>query len=1011
MIPRECKRLAEVDFPIAVVSKHAVREKSIRHGHPSTLHLWWARRPLASCRAMLLALLLPDPCDPLCPERFKAQARQILHSMPGHVGNSDEGLREGLLRFIGDFANWDYAANTTFLAAGRDLVKAGYPDEAPLVVDPFAGGGSIPLEALRLGCEAFASDLNPVACQILRTLLEDIPRHGVGFADEVRNVGAGIKSAAARLLAAFYPHDPNGEAPIAYLWGRTVRCESFGCGAEIPIFKSPWLSKRSSKRARFFREDTEGDCTALVISSAPKGGPITLRVARGYGSPEIRPGYRELPVTKAKGNNSNVWCPCCETVLPGARVMVQLGAQNGGASTTAVHGRRTNGATLLAVLTSSSSGRQFRPPKMDDYRAVSAAQEAETDERSNRDASLVQINPIRPSPNARGLTAPTRYGATRYADLFTPRQRVAIRTFSGCIQEWQEQHLGSDRVVLALALALGRCIDQSSAHVRWLSGIQAIASSFPRQAVQMTWDFVESVPIGDESANFGAAVEWVAKVIERQGSVIKTPGQTIQVDAESLPLPADSCHILFTDPPYYDAVPYSDLANFFFVWLKPIAESLGYGLNEAGNNGLSPTDQECIWHSGQQINGHPKDKLFFETKIARVFNKCRNLIRDDGICSVVFAHKTTEGWEALISGLITAGLVIHSSWPIATERSSRTNAQGTASLATSIHLVCRPRADNAPIGDWADVLRDLPERVGEWMARLEREGLRGADLVFACIGPALEIFSQFSLVETPEGHPVPLAEYLEKVWEVVGRAALRQVLGTAEAQARNGSAGALEEDARLTALFLWTIRSTAGNGSDEAAAEGEEPVTEETDEEEEEEEEGGGRKAKGFTLIYDIARRFAQPLGIHLDAWKNRIIDIDKGVVRLRPVRDRARQLFGEAGAAGLADRIEHAPETARQLELFPGVPEPANQPHGRRRRFIAASAQATVTEATTLDRVHTAMLLQSSGRTNALRALLAAEQERGPDFVRLSNALSALYPQGSEEKRLLDAMLLALPR
>jgi len=272
----------------------------------------------------------------------------------------------------------------------------------------------------------------------------------------------------------------------------------------------------------------------------------------------------------------------------------------------------------------------------------------------------------------------------------------------------------------------------------------------------------------------------------------------------------------------------------------------------------------------------------------------------------------------------------------------------------------------------------------------------------------LEIFSRYSRVETPDGREVPLAEYLEKVWEVVGRAALHQVLGTAEAQVRDGGAGALEEDSRLTALFLWTIRSTAGNNTGETAADSEDE--EETDEAEEEED-GGGRKAKGFTLIYDIARRFAQPLGIHLDAWKGRIIDIDKGVVRLLSVRDRARQLFGEAGAAGLADRIERAPETARQLELFPGLPEPANQPRGRRRRFIAASAQAAVTEATTLDRVHTAMLLQSSGRTNALRALLTAEQERGADFVRLSNALSALYPQGSEEKRLLDAMLLALPR
>ncbi|MGC8733163.1 MAG: DUF1156 domain-containing protein, partial [Halothiobacillaceae bacterium] len=194
MIPKDCKRLAEVDFPIAEVSKHAAREKSLRHGHPSTLHLWWARRPLASSRAVLLALLWPDPCDPLCPAAFKAEARKRLGEVPNcNPGTTDEDLRRALLKFIADFANWDLAANRTYLEVGRALVKAAYPEEPPLVVDPFAGGGSIPLEALRVGCEAFASDLNPVACLILKVMLEDIPRHGPQLAKGLRRVGAEIK--------------------------------------------------------------------------------------------------------------------------------------------------------------------------------------------------------------------------------------------------------------------------------------------------------------------------------------------------------------------------------------------------------------------------------------------------------------------------------------------------------------------------------------------------------------------------------------------------------------------------------------------------------------------------------------------------------------------------------------------------------------------------------------------------------------------------------------------------
>jgi adenine-specific DNA methylase len=238
MIPKDCKRLAEVDFPIAVVSKHAAREKSIRHGHPSTLHLWWARRPLASSRAVLLGLLWPDPCDPMCPGEFKEKARELLPRVQGQVGPTDEDLRKALLKFIGDFANWDLAANRNYLEVSRALVKAAHGEEPPLVVDPFAGGGSIPLEALRLGCEAFASDLNPVACLILKVMLEDIPRHGPKLAEELRRVGAEIKRQAEKELADLYPKDPDGATPIAYLWARTVRCESPNCGAEIPLMRS-----------------------------------------------------------------------------------------------------------------------------------------------------------------------------------------------------------------------------------------------------------------------------------------------------------------------------------------------------------------------------------------------------------------------------------------------------------------------------------------------------------------------------------------------------------------------------------------------------------------------------------------------------------------------------------------------------------------------------------------------------------------------------------------------------
>lgn len=499
----------------------------------------------------------------------------------------------------------------------------------------------------------------------------------------------------------------------------------------------------------------------------------------------------------------------------------------------------------------------------------------------------------------------------------------------------------------------------------------------------------------------------------------------------------------FTDPPYYDAIPYADLSDFFFAWLKQCLPKspLLRDPYDASNSG-TPKLRECVWNQAYVVDGRPKDGSFFERTVSRCFAEARRFLRPDGVGGIVFAHSTTEGWEALLSGLINGGWTVSGSWPIATEMGSRIRARNTAALATSVHLVCRPRDDDAGIGDWGEIIRELPKRIGDWMERLSGEGIRGADLVFACIGPALELFSKYARVETPDGEEVGLAAndkargeparrgFLSYVWEFAGRTALNQVLGSAESRARNGAAGALEEDARLTALFLWTLQATeaATNGKKKAAAaEEDEDAEDDADADDEEAKEGGGgKKGKkaGLTLIYDVARRFAQPLGIHLDAWEGRIIETAKGIVRLLPVSERAKQLFGEEGASAVVRKFDTAKKPSPQMmldfmaEQQAAVPEVRGR--GRKKGGTAAggkpgeaSAESlrAKREATTLDRVHAAMLLQASGASNALRALLEAEVDRGPDFLRLANALSALYPRDSEEKRLLDAMLLAVPR
>ena len=1000
MIPTECKRLAEVDFPIAVVSKHAAREKSIRHGHPSTLHLWWARRPLASCRAVLLGLLVPDPCDPACPEAFKRQARGLLPKTSGPVDEGDPALRAKLLKFIGDFANWDVAANPTYLEVGRGLVRAAHGEEVPLVVDPFAGGGSIPLEALRLGCEAFASDLNPVACLILKVMLEDVPRHGPGLAEELRRVGGEIKAAAEQDLADLYPADRDGATPIAYLWARTVRCEAPNCGAEMPLLRAFWLCKKPTRK-RALRP--------TVVRVQGKPPCVEFEVFEPESDGEVRTGT----VTRAKAS-----CLCCGVVLPPERVRAQLAEQRGGADVIFDDkGKRIGGARMTAVVTlkPGEPGRHYRLPADADDAAVRKAQTrladilGEWERGGKRGLCPVPDEPL-PPIGTLGFRV-QRYGMLRWGDLFTARQKVALVEVGRLIRRTPKK---SQELLNLAALVVSKQAERLSTLVSWITSTQAPRGTFSRSALPMVWDFLEMVPIVEEE-EFPEIINIMAQSIEFSANSVVEQGQVQSADATRHSLPDEAAGVWFTDPPYYDAIPYSDISDFFLVWLKRTLPDLTLLRDPLDtDNPLSPKAREAVQDETKKCDGRVKDRAFFEDTMGGAFAEGRRVLREDGIGSVVFAHKTTEGWEALLSGMIRGGWTITGSWPIATERPGRLRSQDSAALATSVHLVCRPRPVDAPVGDWATVLRELDPRVGDWMERLQGEGVRGADLVFACIGPALEIFSRSRAVETVEGREVGLSEYLERVWEVVGRTALEQVLGTAEATARNGAAGAVEEDARLTALFLWTLQATDGQDGVHGGA-GEDGEADFGDADDDEAAPQG--RTKGYSLVFDVVRRFAQPLGIDLPKWEGRIVETKKGVVRLLAVAERAVQLFGEDGAEAAAVRIERDPEQSLQQVLFPDTehaPAPHVRKRGRRGKAVIDPDDAELVgdrPATTLDRVHAAMLWQAGGRTHALRTLLKAERERGPDFLRLANALSALYPSPSEEKRLLDAMLLAVPK
>ena len=471
MIPRECKRLAEVDFPIAEVSRHAVRERP----SPFKLHKWWARRPLGSTRAVLLALLLPDPSDEHCPEAFKARARKVLIGMerapqgwPKKVA-SDEGLRRILLQFIADFANWDNAAKPAYLNVGRALVAAAHPDETPLVVDPFAGGGSIPLEALRLDCEAFASDLNPVACLILKVMLEDIPRHGPGLADELREAGREIRRKAREQLADLYPADGDGATPIAYLWARTVHCESPDCGAEIPLMQSFWLCKKP-KRQWALRHSVR------YRSKLPP--EVDFEVFEPNTVHDVDVGN----VARAKAT-----CLCCYAVLAPQRVRAQLAEQRGGADVIFdARGNRVGGARMTAVVTLRPGLRErhYRVPTLEDYAAVSRAQEQVTEIRKNWEAGGRVGNcpvPDEPLPPIGTLGFRVqRYGIREWGNLFTTRQQAALCAVVGLANKVHTPGVTGDRGPrLYLPCPWARCFDTATLSVNGTKGAKLLLEPLP----------------------------------------------------------------------------------------------------------------------------------------------------------------------------------------------------------------------------------------------------------------------------------------------------------------------------------------------------------------------------------------------------------------------------------------------------------------------------------------------------------------------------------------------------
>ena len=453
-------------------------------------------------------------------------------------------------------------------------------------------------------------------------------------------------------------------------------------------------------------------------------------------------------------------------------------------------------------------------------------------------------------------------------------------------------------------MTVNKSADYNSSLCTWhFHNREKVNHTFARQAIPFVCDFVEVAPFGNGSGNWNSLLDWTLMALESQVP-LGGEGHTEHASATEHPLPSDSAHAIFTDPPYYDAIPYSHLSDFFYVLFR---RSLAGVHDSLFQGDQSDKSSEIVVDRPHELSTSTHDIAFYERELARAFDESRRVLRPDGIGTIVFASKTTASWEAILKAVVDAGWIITGSWPIDTEMETRVSAQGQARLASSVHLVCRARehVDGSvrtdDVGDWRGVLAELPARIHTWMPRLALEGVVGADAIFACLGPALEVFSRYSRVEKASGEAVSLGEYLEHVWAAVSTEALSMIFDDADA-------AGLEPDARLTAMWLWTLGSTIASGN-------ESPSDEEGDDDAEE---GDGKKnppVKGFSLEFDAARKIAQGLGVHLDKSPS-IVEVKGDTARLLPVAERTPYLFGKDmadGTVAVRPRRNQAAESVRR--------------------------------------------------------------------------------------------------
>jgi len=743
------KKLIEVALPLDAINAEAEAEKKnpFIKGHPRGIHQWWARRPLAVCRAIIFASLLDDPESEGCPKQLLDAIDRLLPDSSGQ-----KSRRERLFDFIGELVKWKNTTNEHVLGIARELIQAATGGKPPPVLDPFCGGGSIPLEAQRLGLEAYASELNPVAVLITKALVEIPPKfagrppvnpdarnqmgQGVtwkgaaGLAADVRWYGKWMRDRAWERIGHLYPKEPNGETVIAWLWARTVKCPNPACGAQMPLVRSFWLATKQGKEA----------WVDPIVDRQAKTVRFEMRTGRG------------TPPEPTK-QRAQIYCLICGEHVTEEQLRQQAVKHGLGTVPLATV---AEGTRQRVYLSGTAESPEVNPPQHDGL-----------------DAPL--------SGNTRWFSPPI-YGLTTFADLFTPRQLVALTTFSDLVGEARAllvEHTGgdgeyADAVVTYLALAISRLAAYCNTICIWHTGSQILIHTFTRQAIQMTWDFAETNAL-EGIVNWQTAVGWVADSLASVGE--GRAGSTSQLDAASALPSAPSPPLVCTDPPYHDNIGYADLSDFFYVWLR---RTVGRLYPDLFSTVLTPKAQELVATPYRFDGDKRRAEQHFEEGLRKAFALIRQHANVDYPVTLYYAFKQAEeedqgngrlvqastGWQTMLEGLLRSGFQLVGTWPMRTELVKALKASINA-LASSIVLVCRPRPADAPIATRREFLaalrQDLPPALRVLTGHGSTHPVSPVDLAQAVIGPGMAVFSSYSRVLEADGSPMSVRTALQLI--------------------------------------------------------------------------------------------------------------------------------------------------------------------------------------------------------------------------------------------------------